>query len=156
VSIDWSLFAFPKNKPAVVERAVKQKADKAAWRKASKAVDKRDKDDEGSPRCFITGKRLQVTNTLDEWTFRDRAHIEARSKSKARRNEAANVLSVSRGVHRLIDSSALFLLTERLKPATSITAIKVVAWNRRMVAKKEEPCKIRKGLAVVELDDVTD
>lgn len=155
MAIDYSAFAFPKGRPAVVTRSVKQKADKAAWRKASKAVDTRDAV-EGAPRCFITGKRLQVTNTLDEWTFRDRAHIESRRKSKARRFESENVLSVSRGVHKLIDSSALFLLDKKGRPAKSIAAIDHVAWNRRMVAKSEEPCRIRKGLPVVELDQVKD
>lgn len=155
MAIDWSGFAHPKGTPAVVERAVKQKAQRTAWRATSKAVDKRD-EVEGAPRCFITGKRLQTVNSLDEWTFRDRAHLEARSKSKARKNAIDNVLSVSRGAHRLIDSSALLLFTKKGKPALSVKAIDHVAWNRRQVPKGSEPCRIRKGLPVVELDTVKD
>lgn len=152
--IDYSLFALPKHRPAVLERADDKREDKRAWRKTKKAVDTRQTDADGDMRCFITGKRLQVSNALDEWTFRDPAHIEARSKSKARKHEVDNVIAVSRGVHRLIDSSSLLLLDKRGRPAKSVQAIDHVAWNRRMVPKRSEPCRIRKGLAVVELDQV--
>lgn len=146
---------FPKGKPAVITRTVKRKAEKKAWRKTAKAVDTRDAVDE-SPVCFVTGKRLQVRNGLDEWTFRDRAHLEARSQSKARKHEVENVLSVSRAVHKLIDSSSLLLFTKRGKPALTRRSIDHVAWNRRMVARGSEPCRVRKGLPVVEIDWVRD
>lgn len=148
--IDYSLFAFPKQTPGVIVRKDKQRAEAKAWRKTKKAVDTRDEVD-GDPVCFITGKRLQTANSLDEWTFRDRAHLEARSTSKARRFKSSNVISVSRGVHALIDSSALLLFNKRGKPATSVKTIDYVAWNRRMVPKGSEACRIRKGLAVREL-----
>lgn len=155
MAIDWSLFKFPKVKPGVLSRKEAKRANESAWRKTSKAVDARDAVDE-APVCFITGKRLQSRNTLDEWTFRDRAHLEARSKAKSRRYETENVISCCRAVHRLIDASALFLLTKKLQPAKTRASIYCVAWNRRMVAKKEEPCRIRKGLPVVELEAVRD
>jgi hypothetical protein len=140
--------------PAVAVKAVKQKADRAAWRKTSKAVDARDAVDE-APRCFVTGKRLS-TETMDPWLFRDRAHLEARSKSKARKHEVENVISVSRGVHKLIDGGALLLLDKKGQPAKSRKAIDHVAWNRRLIKRGDEPVRIRKGLPLVELDQVKD
>lgn len=139
--------------PGVVTTEKKARNGRTAWRKAAKAVDERDKretDDgvETAPTCFVTGKWLQVVNQLDRWTFRDRAHLEARSKSKARRYDAANVISVSRGVHQLIDGHALALLDKRGRPARTVKAIDHVAWNRNLVPKGDEPCRIRKGLAV--------
>lgn len=153
--IDWSLLAFPKNRPAVLARKDQQRSGKAAWRTTSKAVDTRDKDEDGAPRCFITGKRLQTKNSLDEWTFRDRAHLDARSTNKARTNDVTNVISVSRGVHRLIDAGALLLFNKRGQPARTVRTIDHVGWNPRMVS-GQPPCKVRKGLAVVKLDKVKD
>lgn len=149
MSIDYSALPLSKGVPKVVTRALKRKANASAWRKTAKAVDERDTDRElDAPTCFVTGKWLQVSNALDEWTFRDRAHLEARSRNKARRYESANVVSVCRAVHRLIDRHVLILLDKRGRPATSVKAIDHVAWNRSVVAKGEEPCRIRKGLAV--------
>jgi hypothetical protein len=155
VAIDYSLFAFPKGKPAVIERKASQRADKAAWRKTSKAVDTRDKDEDGAPTCFITGKRLQTSNTLNEWTFRDRAHLDARSTNPARKFDPKNVISVSRGVHNLIDSGALLLFNKRGQPARTVRTIDHVGWNPRMVS-GQPPCSIRNGLAVIKLDKVKD
>lgn len=152
--IDYSLFGsvggFPKSRPAVLVRKDKQRTEAKAWRETKKAVDTRDAQDE-APVCFITGKRLQTKNSLDEWTFRDRAHLEARSQNKARRYTSANVISVSRAVHVLIDKSALLLLNKRGRPATSVKTIDHVAWNRNWIQKGKEPCRLRRGLAVVEL-----
>lgn len=153
--IDWSLFAFPKGKPAVIERKDAQRKDKADWRKTSKTVDTRDKDEDGAPTCFITGKRLQTKNTLDEWTFRDRAHLDARSTNKARKYDATNVISVSRGVHKLIDAGALLLFNKRGQPARTVRTIDHVGWNPRFIS-GQPPCKVRKGLAIVKLEKVTD
>ncbi len=150
MAIDWSSFAIPKVRPSVLVRKDKQRAEKSAWRKTAKAVDKRDEVD-GSPVCFITGKRLQASNQLDEWTFRDRAHLEKRSQSKSRRYTKTNVLSVCRAAHKLIETSALLILNKRGLPAKSVRTIDHVMWNRRMVPKGSEPCRLRKGLAVREM-----
>lgn len=155
MAIDYSLLALPKSAPGVVRRKAKHRKNASAWRKTAKAVDARDRVDE-APRCFITGKRLQTANPLDPWTFRDRAHVEARSKAKNRRHDVDNVISVSRAVHDLIDKSALLLLDKRGREATSIQSIDHVAWNRRWIAKGEEPCRVRKGLPVIELGKVHD
>lgn len=149
MAIDYSVFALPKPTPRVLKRKAKKRADRRAWRQTAKAVDARDAVDE-RPVCFITGRTLQ-TKILDEWTFRDRAHLDARSTHKSRRYFASNVISVSRAVHQLIDSGALFLLNKRGWPARTIGTIDHVMWNRRLVAKGEEPCKIRTGLAVREM-----
>lgn len=158
MAIDWALIAahggIPKVRPSVLARKDKQRSDKAAWRKTSKAVDKRDAED-GAPKCFITGKRLQTKNTLDEWTFRDRAHLDARSTHKSRKYDKTNVISVSRGVHALIDSGALLLFNKRGQPARTVRTIDHVGWNPRLV-RGAPPCAIRKGLAVVKLEKVTD
>jgi hypothetical protein len=150
--IDYSVLALPKHTPRVLVKAAKDRKNRSAWRKTAKAVDKRDEaeDLEGRPVCFITGKYLLKVSS-DEWRQRDRCHIESRSQSKARKNDVNNVLSCSRGVHRLIDASALLLLNKRGREAKSVKAIDHVAWNRRMVAKGDEPIRIRKGLAVREL-----
>lgn len=148
--IDYSSFALPKPTPRVLTRKAKQRADKRAWRMCAKKVDARDEVDD-APECFITGRRLQ-TRVLDEWTFRDRAHLDARSTHKSRRYFSSNVISCSRGVHDLIDSSSLFLLNKRGRPARTVGTIDHVAWNRRLVAKGLEPCKIRCGLAVREME----
>lgn len=152
MAVDYSVLALPKSKPSVVVRAVKQKQARRAWRQTAKAVDQRDRaeDADDTPVCFITGKYLS-TKTTDKWLFRDRAHLEARSLNKGRRFEVENVISCSRGVHQLIDSSALLLFDKRGRPAKSRRSIDHVAWNRRYVARGEEPCRIRRGLAVREL-----
>lgn len=149
--IDYSVLALAKPTPNVLIRKAKFRANAKAWRKTAKAVDARD-DVGGAPVCFVTGKRLS-THTLDPWLFRDRAHLEARSKNKSRRFVDDNVISVSRGVHQLIDQSVLFLFDKRGRPAHSVKAIDHVAWNRRRVAKGDEPIRVRKGLAVRELED---
>lgn len=154
MAIDYSSFALPKPKPRVLTRKAKQREDKRLWRVCKGKVDKRDAVDE-APECFITGRRLQ-TWILDEWTYRDRAHLDKRSTHKQRRYFSSNVLSVSRGVHDLIDTGALFLLNKRLRPARTRGTIECVAWNRRWIKRGDEPCKIRLGLPVVELDKVPD
>lgn len=148
-AVDTSALPFGVKTHGVLRRKAKQKADKKAWRQTAKAVDKRD-DVEGAPVCFVTGKRLQVVNPLDEWTFRDRAHLEARSQSKARRYDDTNVISCSRAIHKLIDAGALLLLNKRGLSAKTVRMIDHVAWNRRWVAKGDEPCRFRRGLAVRE------
>lgn len=149
--IDTSGLMFPKPTPKVLVRKAKQRKEAKAWRQTKKAVDARDAVDE-SPVCFVTGKRLQNVNGLDEWTYRDRAHLEGRAQSKARRFTPANVISTSRAVHKLFDNAVFFLLNKRGQPAKSIGSIDHFAWNRRWVAKGEEPFKVRKGLPVVELE----
>lgn len=149
--IDYSSFALPKPTPRVLTRKAKQRADKRAWRTCARKVDQRDAVDE-APECFITGRRLQ-TWMLDEWTYRDRAHLNARSTNKPLRYFSSTVISVSRGVHALIDSSALLLLNKRGEPARTVGTIDHVMWNRRLVAKGLEPCKIRTGLTIREMVD---
>lgn len=75
MAIDWTAIAeaggIPKVRPGVLRRKDKQRTEAKAWRRTKKAVDTRDEVN-GAPVCFITGKRLQAVNGLDEWTFRDR------------------------------------------------------------------------------------
>lgn len=143
---DYSLLALPKGKPRFLVKAAKQKSEKRAWNKTKATVDARDKQ-----RCFVTGVYLTAKNSLDRWTFIDRHHLEMRSRAKNRRFVSENVLTVSRGVAQLIHGGALKLLNKRGLPATSVETIDHVAWNRSMVAKGEEPCRVRKGLAVNEI-----
>lgn len=154
VPIDWSLFAFPKGTPAIVARKKKDVDEAKAWKATKGSVDKRDAGADGAPRCFITGKRLQNTNPLLTSTYRERAHLDARSTNKARRFDETNVVTVSKEVHTAIDKGLLFLLTKKFDEAKTVNSIFCVAWNRRWVPKDLELFKIRRGLPVVELEKV--
>lgn len=128
--------------PQAVEDAKKSRAEDRAWEKCKAAVDARDKGI-----CFVTGAYLKA-DAVDRWQALERAHLEFRSKSKARRYKPENVVTVARGVHQLIDGHALALLNKRGRPAKRFEDIDHVAWNRNLVARGDEPCRVRKGLAV--------
>jgi hypothetical protein len=128
--------------PRAVDEARKDRAEARAWAQCCAGVDARDKGI-----CFVTGRYLKA-GALDRWDALERAHLEFRSKSKARRYLVENVVTVSRGVHQLIDGHALLLLDTRGRPARRVQDIDHVAWNRNLVAKSDEPCRIRKGLPV--------
>ncbi len=154
MAIDWDAIAaaggIPKSRPRVLAKVDKDRDEARAWAKCCEAVDTRDKF-----RCFVSGKPVRA-GAVDAWGDLARAHLEFRSQSKARRFLAENVVTVSRGVHQLIDARALLLLDKADQPAKRFQDIDHVAWNRRMVAKNEEPFKVRKGLPVLELDKVKD
>lgn len=131
--------------PRVVEKKTKAKAEFIEWRRTCKAVDDRDK-----KRCQVTGVALSA-GAVDGWLALERHHLEARSRARSRRYNAHNVWTISRAVHQLCHAGALLIFDKRGKPATDVRKIDHVAWNRRVIAKGDEPCKLRKGLAVREL-----
>lgn len=142
MAIDYSVLSLSKGPPRVlIERAQKNAEDKA-WRLTCKSVDARDKFV-----CQVTG-RVVKPGAVDAWQALERHHLEPRSKNKLRKFTFNNVLTVSRAVHQLIHSGALKLLNRAGRPAKDVREIDHVAWNRRLVPAGEEPCRIRKGLAV--------
>lgn len=142
MAIDYSVLKFGKGQPRVIVAATKAKVEDGEWRRTCKAVDARDK-----RVCQVTGKSL-TAGAVDPWQALERHHIQPRSRAKSRRFNAFNVLTVSRAVHQLIHSGALLLLDARGYPANDVRSFNHVGWNRNVVCKGEEPCKIRKGLAV--------
>lgn len=160
MGIDWDAIAaaggIPKSS-ASKDRQARKSRNEAAWRKTKATVDERHKGADGAPVCWITGRRLQNVDETKEETFRDRAHVEPRSKSKSRRfDDPDNVFPCSRKVHRAIDGSRLLLFDKTGRKARRFSEIDHVAWNRRLVARGEEPFSIRPGLPVVELEQVRD
>lgn len=135
----------PKGTPRVLEKVAKDRVEDRAWEKTVAAVDARDKG-----LCFVTGAYLKA-GAIDPWQRLERAHLEARSKSKARRHLTENVVTVAAAIHQLMHAGALKLFDKRGRPALKFEAIDHVAWNRLMVPKGDEPCRLRKGLAVREI-----
>ena len=129
-------------KPRVVEQTAKERADDRAWEKCKVAVDERDKSI-----CQITGAFLKA-GAVDGWQALERNHLDPRSLAKKRRFDPDNVLTMARSVHQLWHAGALRILNKRGQPAKRVSEIDHVAWNRNVVAKGEEPCRIRKGLPV--------
>lgn len=129
---------------AVLLKRTKQKAADTEWRRCCTRVDERDK-----RRCFVTGKSLQA-GAVDPWQALERHHIEPRSLAKSRRCNHHNIVTVARAIHQLIHAGALKLLDQRGVPAKTFDAIDAVQWNRLLVAKGDEPCRVRRGLAVSE------
>lgn len=133
-------------KPAhsVLLKRVKAKAEDREWRLTCKRVDERDK-----RRCFVTGKPLSA-GAVDGWDALERHHLELRSKNRSRRFNHNNVVTVARAIHQLLHAGALRLLDKRGMPATSFKDIDAVQWDRNRIAKGDEPCRVRRGLAISE------
>lgn len=129
-------FLLSKPAPRTIEGKAKARAEDRAWRDTCADVDRRDR-----RICQITGRPLQV-GAVDAWSDLARHHLELRSKSKARRYVAENVLTVSRAIHQLVHAGALRLLDKRGRDARAVAAIDHVAWNRNIVQKGDEPCRI--------------
>lgn len=142
MAIDYSVLKFAKSKPRVLVEKAQKNAEYAEWRRVCAAVDARDK-----RVCQITGKPL-TAGAVDPWLALERHHIQPRSRAKSRRFNVNNVLTVSRAVHQLIHGGALRLLNARGYPADAVSAFNHVAWNRNLVPIGDEPCRLRKGLAV--------
>lgn len=142
MAIDYSQLKFAKKAPAVLLKRVKENAEAREWRLVCKAVDARDK-----RVCQITGTSL-TAGAVDAWLALERHHLELRSQNKSRRFTAVNVWTVSRAVHQLLHAGALKVLNKKGQPAKDVRDIDHVSWNRNIVAKGDEPCRIRKGLAV--------
>lgn len=136
--------ALMKPKHAVLLKKAKAKAEDAAWRRCCQLVDARDK-----RRCFVTGVLL-TAGAVDAWTALERHHIQPRSLAESRRFNHQNIVTVSRAIHQLLHAGALKLIDRRGHSAKTFEAIDSVQWNRLMVVRGEEPCKVRRGLAVSE------
>jgi hypothetical protein len=136
--------AQPKSAPSVYLKRAKAKAEDREWRLTCKRVDDRDK-----LRCFVTGKPL-MGGHVDAWQALERHHLEPRSRNKSRRFNHKNVVTTARAIHQLIHAGALRLLDKRGAPAKAFNDIDSVQWNRLLIPKGDEPCRIRKGLPISE------
>lgn len=76
--------------------------------------------------------------------------------NKARRYLPENVVTMARAWHQLFDDGVFFLLDKRGRDAKQHADIDHFAWNRRWIAKGDEPFRVRRGLPVVELETVRD
>lgn len=133
-----------------IEKALRRKVEKSEWRRVCQRVDERDK-----RRCQITGVLLSG-GAVDASIALERHHLELRSQNKSRKLNDRNVLTVSRLIHQLLHAGALLLLTKAGDRCLDVRTLDHVAWNRRIVVKGDEPCRLRKGLAVVELEQDRD
>lgn len=139
--IDYSLLKFAKGQPKVIERHAKTTKLSADLKACYDAVDVRD-----GKRCQVRGTSLSV-GAVDEWKALERHHLEKRSASKARRADVDNVLTVSRGVHALLESSALIPVDAKGKETTRVSKIAGYRWNRRMVPATKEPFRLKREAA---------
>lgn len=149
---DYEPGAFFKHKtvvPRVVRKVSRAKVEDSEWRRVCKDVDARDK-----RRCQVTGKPLEG-GAVDPWHALERHHLEPRSRNKSRRFTAVNVWTVARAIHRLIHGGALLVLNKRGQPAKDVRDIDHLAWNRNVVPRGMEPCRVKKW-PMVELDQVRD
>lgn len=140
---------FLKTSPRVISKRLKARVEDREWRNVCGLVDARDK-----RRCQVT-RIVLAAGAVDAWMALERHHLELRSQNKSRRFTAVNVWTVSRAVHQLIHAGALLVLNKRSQPAKDVREIDHLAWNRRIVARGDEPCRI-KGWPLVELDAVKD
>lgn len=145
MAIDYSLLPLSKGVPRALLKRAKAKAEHNEWRRVCATVDERDK-----RICQVTGVSL-ASGAVDPWHALERHHLEARSRNRSRRLTAVNVWTVARAVHQLLHAGALQVLDKRGRPALDVRQIDHVAWNRNVVAKGDEPCRIRRGVAVREL-----
>lgn len=128
--------------PRVMEKRIRAKVEDAEWRRVCQVVDQRDK-----RICQITGQPL-LAGAVDPWSALERHHIVPRSRDKSRRFNAHNVITVSRAVHQLLHGGALLLLNAKGGPSKDMRDFNHVGWNRNIVCKGDEPCRIKRGLAV--------
>lgn len=146
MAIDYAALAavggIPKGRPRILDKHAKDTAEDRAWQQCCDQVDARDQ-----RRCQVTDACLSA-RAVDPWLALERHHLEPRSKAKLRRFNPHNVWTISAAVHQLIGAGALRVLNKHGRRATSVETIDYLEWNRRMVARGEEPCRIRKGLAV--------
>lgn len=142
MAIDYSRLKFAKGSPAVLVKRAKARAEHTEWQHTCRRVDERDK-----KVCQVTGTLL-TGGAVDPWLALERHHLEFRSRNRSRRFNDRNIWTVSRAVHQLIHAGALRVLDKRGRPAADVREIDHVAWNRTLVARGEEPCRIRKGLPV--------
>lgn len=142
MAMDYSQLRFAKGRPRVLLEKAQKNAEDREWARVKQRVDERDK-----RVCQVTGRYL-TAGAVDPWMRLERHHLEYRSKNKGRRFTHVNVWTVAAAVHQLVHAGALRILNKAGRPAKDVREIDHVAWNLAVVASGEEPCRIRKGLAV--------
>lgn len=145
MAIDYSGLPLSKGVPRVLAEKAQKNAEEREWSRVCRTVDTRDK-----RVCQVTGASL-VPGAVDAWKALERHHLELRSQNKGRRWTPWNVWTVARAIHQLIHARALLIFARDGRSAKDVREIDHVAWNRRLVAHGEEPCRIRQGLTVREV-----
>lgn len=134
MAIDYSQFAFPKGTPRVVERHTRKAAKAKALRDAYDLVDARDK-----KVCQVRGTPL-VADHANEWKALERNHLGPRSTNPERRHDVDNILTVSRGTHRLMQSGALIPIDAKGEETDRVSQIAGYRWTI-----EKPPFRLRKG-----------
>jgi hypothetical protein len=125
------------SEPRAVEKARKDRHEEASLRAAYRLVDKRD-----GRVCQVTREHL-VAGHPDAKKDLTRHHLEERSLNKSRRFSAANIWTVSRSVHSLINAKGIEILDKRGEKALDVRQIYKVVWNRDIVPHAKEPFRIK-------------
>jgi hypothetical protein len=137
MSIDYSIFKFGKGKPRVLNKHAKDTEHKAALKGAKDAVDARDKHV-----CQVRGTPLSPDHA-NAWKALERHHLAEQSVAKDRFDDPDNILTVSRGVHQLMQSHALVPVNAKGEEVTRVSEIKGYMWNPRLVQPGKEPFRLR-------------
>lgn len=142
MAIDYAAIAavggLGKGTPRALSKGWKKAAKDAALQDAYDQVDARDK-----KRCQVTGVRLTAGHVEDAKAL-ERDHLAPRSTDKARVTDPDNILTVSRKVHQLLQSSALHVLDTHGRETTRVSQIAGFRFNRAMVPAGKEPFKLRR------------
>lgn len=132
--INYSLFAFPKGTPRVVDEHRKGVARETALDQCYAKVDRRD---EGT--SWVTGKIL-VKSDRNHATWLTRHHL--RGRLGEHRSNPHEVITVSWTEHQLLESCALIPVNRRGHEVADARTIAGFAWNRRLIAPNKEPFRI--------------
>jgi len=141
MAIDYSVLSLPKGKPLPLLRRERKVAAADKLEKAYAIVDLRDK-----KRCRVTGRRL-VAGHVDEWQDLTRDHLATRGAHPDRVDDPENILTVSRGVHGLLQASALIPVDAKGDETTYVSQIAGYRWNRRQVKAGREPFRLKEFAA---------
>lgn len=140
MAIDYAAIAaaggIPKSKPGVLSRHERRVSKDAALKKAYDAVDARD-----GKRCQVRGTRLFVGH-VNEWKALERDHLGPRSTHPEDRAEPDNILTVSRGVHALLQAGALVPVDKKGRETIRVSKIAGYRWNRNLIEAGKEPFRL--------------
>lgn len=135
--IDYSLSAFPKHTPSVLQDDAKRRRVQAALDRCYDAVDRRD-----GKVCRVTG--IPLTHKHEDKARRlTRDHLGPRSTYPEDKFNPDNVLTVSWRVHEYLQSSSLIPVDKRGQETRRVSKIHRFEWNRRLVEAGKEPFRIR-------------
>jgi hypothetical protein len=120
--------------PRVVSRHQRKVAKQAALDQAYAVVDARD-----GKVCQVRGTPL-VAGHANEWKALERNHLGPRSTQPERRHDPDNILTVSRGTHRLMQAGCLLAIDAKGEETDRVSQIAGYRWT---IARP--PFRLRKG-----------